>query len=994
MIIFHGKDYRMRDGVDLAHICPRLLGAFAFCLGALAVQDLAYAVALSPVGVQKQGSAGVDGLQGPAGLALSPDGKDIYVASVGGAVAHFTRDVGSGALQFGDAQLDGVDGVTGLRGALRAAVSPDGAHVYVCGLVANALSVFSRDHASGRLTFRETITGGVGGAPSFERPFLLSVSADGEFVYLATQHTPNSALAGADVPADRLLVFRRDAATGVLTWLQSLVEGENGVFGLAAPGGLAVSPDGQHLYVASAGEQTLTQFTVDRASGKLAAGQTLRNNVDGAQALAGASAIALSPDGRTLYVAAAAEDKLGVYARDVGTGRLSFLAAYADNTNGIDGLDGVLDIAVDPDGERVYAAGGVDDAIAVFSRNVATGTLRFIEAVRDASGTGRLDNIASMIAAGPLLQVFTLSTTTDQLVSWAAPLTDLTLIHTLQPQAPRVGETLTWDFTVTNVSGVDAHAVSVVAQFPASLGYIGATGVGASASPGSGSVMFDYPLLAPGAQMKASVSLRPLQEGVATLQASAGAAEADRSGGNNRVTAEVDVQTAFVNTPPVTQDDSVLTLVDTPVIVAVLQNDSDADGNPLAIDAAATPQSSLQGGLVAITGDGSLRYSPPAGFAGTDRFSYGVTDHLGGEASAIVNVIVNSPPMALDEEVVTLPGVAVLIDPLLNDYDPEGNVLQLLDVAIDNKLGSVENLGGSQLQFTPNSQFHGRGEFSYRIGDGVGGEAIGRVAVVVNTPPAFAEGHRLTVTGVGGTLLDLLSLASDSDGDTLSVLSFDAAVESELGTLEQTAEGLRFTPAVGARGEFNISFAVGDAFGGQVAAQVTVAINSPPLPADDEATTLPDTVATILVLFNDVDPDAGDTVHLLPEGTDSVSALNGSIAIVETEFGQPALRYTPARGYQGEDRFLYSVADSFGATAKATVTVTVVAPADADAQSGAPTPAQAAATPNTNGGGSLSVPLIGLLFVAIFNRRRGATGRPRACQQTADCERRDAEHWG
>ena len=123
-------------------------------------------------------------------------------------------------------------------------------------------------------------------------------------------------------------------------------------------------------------------------------------------------------------------------------------------------------------------------------------------------------------------------------------------------------------------------------------------------------------------------------------------------GNGNTDSATVSVTVSNVNDPPTANDDSATTNQDVPVTVDVIANDSDPDNDPLSVD------SVTQGanGSVSINGDGTVTYSPNAGFFGTDSFTYVVSD--GSETdSATVNVTVNEVTSGLAD--IGFSGIAV-----------------------------------------------------------------------------------------------------------------------------------------------------------------------------------------------------------------------------------------------------------------------------------------------------------------------------------------------
>jgi hypothetical protein len=89
------------------------------------------------------------------------------------------------------------------------------------------------------------------------------------------------------------------------------------------------------------------------------------------------------------------------------------------------------------------------------------------------------------------------------------------------------------------------------------------------------------------------------------------------------------------NNPPVANNDSATTLKDTPVIIDVLTNDSDLDGDPLTIVNVTNPPN----GSVVNNGN-SVSYTPDPGWTGTDTFDYTISDGRGGSDTATVTVTI------------------------------------------------------------------------------------------------------------------------------------------------------------------------------------------------------------------------------------------------------------------------------------------------------------------------------------------------------------------
>ncbi len=289
---------------------------------------------------------------------------------------------------------EGSPNVSGLEGARSPVVSPDGAHVYVTGSIDDALVVFERDESTGALTWVELQADNSGSVDGLDGASAAAISPDGKYLYVT----------GSDDSA--LAVFSRNASNGTLTFVEVHTDGDSGIDGLAGALDVVVSPDGAHVYVAGPGDDSVAVFSRNASDGTLTFVETHVDGLDGVGGLAGAAALAFSPDGTSLYVAGPDDNAVGVFSRnadpsDTDFGKLTFVEFQQDSPS-TDGLAGALDVAVSPDGAHVYVAGSVDDAVAAFSRDDADGTLTYLAAVKDGDpgGVDGLDG-ASGITVSP-----------------------------------------------------------------------------------------------------------------------------------------------------------------------------------------------------------------------------------------------------------------------------------------------------------------------------------------------------------------------------------------------------------------------------------------------------------------------------------------------------------------------------------------------------------------------------------------------------------------
>ncbi|QIE86184.1 retention module-containing protein [Pseudomonas nitroreducens] len=197
----------------------------------------------------------------------------------------------------------------------------------------------------------------------------------------------------------------------------------------------------------------------------------------------------------------------------------------------------------------------------------------------------------------------------------------------------------------------------------------------------------------------------------------------------------------------------------------------------------------------------------------------------------------------------------------------------------------------------------------------------GTYATVGGTALTHAVGELVTNEDTPLTIAPktLLGNDSDVDGDSLSILSVQGAVN---GTVKLDGGNVVFTPNKDFNGTGSFTYTISDGHGGTSTATVTVgvtAVNDAPTLVADTATTKEDTSVKIDVLANDTDVD-GDKLTV-----SAASASNGSV-VINTD---GTLSYTPKTNFSGNDTISYTVSDGHGGTATSTVAVSVSPVADA-----------------------------------------------------------------
>jgi DNA-binding beta-propeller fold protein YncE len=390
-------------GVGLAAMPPRA-GAATLESGALSqLAEPFSCIGETKEEVAKCGKSVQSGLSFAYEVQVSPNGRNAYSVAVQGDLIEYSRNPANGSLSVigcfsskskaepaceTNAEME----VPSIESPAALAISPDGSNVYVVGQgTVNDLVEFSRNSETGLLTkigcitHSATSTECTAGAKGLELPYGVTVSPDGENVYVAS--FANEAIAE----------FKRDT-TGELTQLTGknncISDAPASECGTATAIGLkeaiGVVAIGKDIYVGAGGTSTegdiaafergaegaLTQLPGEEGCiGEAIIGCTHGSHAEHIQ---GTEDLAVSPDGNNVYGTSTATHSV-VELKRTATGALEQLASPNECVTTEKSLSGCTEVkeiespvgvAVSPDGSNVYVSSRATNrsAVAAFAR--------------------------------------------------------------------------------------------------------------------------------------------------------------------------------------------------------------------------------------------------------------------------------------------------------------------------------------------------------------------------------------------------------------------------------------------------------------------------------------------------------------------------------------------------------------------------------------------------------------------------------------------------
>ncbi|HSW06524.1 beta strand repeat-containing protein, partial [Aquabacterium sp.] len=290
---------------------------------------------------------------------------------------------------------------------------------------------------------------------------------------------------------------------------------------------------------------------------------------------------------------------------------------------------------------------------------------------------------------------------------------------------------------------------------------------------------------------------------------------------------------------------------DTPITTGnVLANDADVDGVLGAGSITAHGQGAH--GSVVYNGNGSFTYTPAANYAGSDSFSYTITDEHGATASAVVLMTVND---VIDAPVNTVPaaltvaedGSKTLTGLAIADADAGSSTLSTTlsvahgtlsfgslagvtlsgngsaSVTLSGTLAALNAALATAPTYVPAANYNGDDTLSMSTSDGAlsDSDAVAITVMAVNDAPVAASDVIIMSDGTSGVISVAALLANDSDSDG-KALAITAVSTSNLPSVTLNANGSIGITVSNADGSF--SYTLDDGAGGITTGTVTVTL--------------------------------------------------------------------------------------------------------------------------------------------------------------------------
>ncbi|PTQ72176.1 retention module-containing protein [Pseudomonas sp. GV071] len=373
------------------------------------------------------------------------------------------------------------------------------------------------------------------------------------------------------------------------------------------------------------------------------------------------------------------------------------------------------------------------------------------------------------------------------------------------------------------------------------------------------------------------------------------------------------------NDAPITSNQSLSTVEDTPLTGTVTGSDNDGDSLTYTLK----PGSEPANGSVTVNTNGTFTYTPAANYNGPDSFTVTVSDGKGGTVDSVISVGVtpgNDAPTTANQSLSTAEDTPLTGAVTGNDIDGDSLTYTL---ATGPANGSLTLNANGTFTYTPSANYNGNDSFTVKVADPSGAFVNSVISIGVTPTNDAPTSSNQSLTTAEDTPLTGTVTGNDIDGDSLT---YTLATGPANGSLTLNANGtFTYTPTANYNGSDSFTVKVADPSGAFVNSVISIGVtptNYAPTSSNQSLTTAEDTALTGTIVGNDVDGDA--LTYTLATGP-----ANGSLTLN----ANGTFTYTPSANYNGSDSFTVKVADPSGAFVNSVISIGVTPTNDAPTSS-------------------------------------------------------------
>lgn len=374
------------------------------------------------------------------------------------------------------------------------------------------------------------------------------------------------------------------------------------------------------------------------------------------------------------------------------------------------------------------------------------------------------------------------------------------------------------------------------------------------------------------------------------------------------------------NKKPNAINDVANTDLNTEVIINIMGNDNDPEGDVLTLpEIIEVPKN----GQLTINPDGSATYKPNNGYIGTDQFTYKVCDQQGLCDDAVVVIAIGQPlpndaPIANDDVAAGAPNEYLTINILSNDTDPNPQDKLTPSIVLQPQHGTatIDPLTHN-LVYLPAENYQGPDAVTYMVCDN-GLPSLCDTAYVqisvgsVNDAPIAVNDTAFTVVNLAVSVL-VLENDMDTDNDKAE-LTITIITPPANGSTKIIGQLVVYTPNADYMGNDIFTYSVCDPLGACDTAIAFIYMTEKPNAFPDIYYTLKNNPVSFDPILN----DTGEMIYI--KATEKPT--HGKV--VENPDG--TLTYTPNPDYIGSDYFIYEICDPTNNCDKSLVTVITLNP--------------------------------------------------------------------